>query len=100
MKVLLELIRIVFIFLLLGLILSTLLRNLYLSIGVNLDKFGWMGPVAIFSLLFVLYRNKLQFSGWYTGKTRVKLSKKVTTFLVSVSVLLIISLPILSYLFN
>ncbi|PFH88702.1 hypothetical protein [Bacillus sp. AFS088145] len=98
MKVLIELIRIVFIFLLLGLILNTLLRNLYLSMGVNLDKFGWMGSVAIFSFLFVLYRNKLQFSGWYNGKARVKLSKKVTTFLVSE--LLIISLPILSYLFN
>ncbi|MEE6449367.1 hypothetical protein RAH41_02215 [Gottfriedia acidiceleris] len=100
MKVLLELIRIVFIFLLLGVILSTLLRNLYLLMGVNLEKFGWMGTVAIFSLLFVIYRNKLQFSGWYTGKTRVKLSKKVTTFLLSVSLLFIISLPILSYLFN
>ncbi|PET61642.1 hypothetical protein CN514_13755 [Bacillus sp. AFS001701] len=100
MRVLLELIRIVIVFIFLGLTLSILLHKLYLSMGVNLDKFGWMGSVAIFSLLFVLYRNKLQFSGWYTGKARDKLSKKVTTFLVSVSVLLIISLPVLSYLFN
>jgi len=100
MRILLELIRTLFIFLFIGLILSTLLGNLYLSIGVSLNNFGWMGSVAILILLYVFYRNKLQFSGWYSGNGKVRLTKKETTILVSISIFLLISVPILSYIYN
>ena len=48
---------------------------------------GW--GIAIYSLLFVLYLNKLQFSGFYNGPYRQKLSPKSTTTLITVSVFII-----------
>lgn len=97
MRVILELVRIIFIFLFLGLIFSTLLRYLYQAMDVNIDRFGWVGSFPILVLLFVLYRNKLQFSGWYIGKERVKLSTQITKILVSGSIFVLITIPILSY---
>ena len=45
---------------------------------------GW--GIAIYSLLFVLYRNKLQFSGFYNGPYRQKLSPTTTTIFITISV--------------
>jgi hypothetical protein len=100
LRVLLELLRIIFIFLLLGGILWAFLVEIYSSFGFNLDDYGWLGGIAIYLLLFVLYRNKLQFSGWYTGNGREKLSKMTSLLLIWSSVLLMILPPLLSVILN
>ncbi len=95
MRVLLELIRIILIFGLLGGIFSTVLSSFYKSLGVT--QYEWLGFLAILLLLFVVYRNKWQFKGWYKGKENEMLSRKTTNFLISFSVLLLISPPIVDY---
>ena len=65
MRVLLELIRIIFIFAIVGGILGYFVESIYLGIGTDTERYGWMGFSAILILIIVLYRNKLQFSGWY-----------------------------------
>lgn len=97
MKVLLELIRIVFIFVFFGGILSAFINYVYLKLGINTEMYGWIGFLAIIILLFELYRNKFQFSGWYTGKGREKLPRKVSILLISISILLLVLPPILSF---
>lgn len=97
MKVLLELIRVIFIFGFLGSILGAVIRNMYASLGPYTVTYEWLGFTAIFILLFVLYRNKWQFSGWYTGKDREKLPKRVSQLLTSVSILLLVFPVILSF---
>ncbi|MFE0503287.1 hypothetical protein ACWF7H_01215 [Peribacillus butanolivorans] len=96
MRVILELIRILLILGLGGAIISTVLIAIYTSIGVNIDQYGWLGSIAILILLFVWYRNKLQFSGWYTGNGKEKLPKRVSQALILCSLLLLVSPPLLS----
>ncbi|TDK54066.1 hypothetical protein E2K98_29795 [Bacillus salipaludis] len=100
MKVLLELIRIVFLFVFFGGIIGAFINFVYSKFGTNIDTYGWMGLMAILILFFVLYRNKYQFSGWYTGKGRVKLSAKVSKVLISISIILMLLPPILNFFFS
>ncbi|MEG7619394.1 hypothetical protein [Enterococcus faecalis] len=96
LKIFLELIRIIVLFFVIGCVMWGGVRLIYTSLGINIDGSyaGWLGGIAIYSLLFVLYRNKLQFSGFYDGPHRQKLSPKSTTTLVTVSAFLLI-LPFL-----
>ena len=100
MRVLLELIRIIFIFAVVGSVVGYFLGNLYLEIGIDTEEYGWMGFIAILILMFVLYRNKLQFSGWYKGKGREKLPKIVSQILIFSAISLLLLPPVLSFLFN
>jgi hypothetical protein len=63
--------RIIAIFLL-GAVLGGTLNLLYGSIGVNVGNTngGSLAGIAIFIFLLVLYRNKLQFSGFYKGENK------------------------------
>ena len=97
MRVILELIRIIVIFVILGGIFGFLLENIYSAIGTDTQKYGWLGSIAILILFFVLYRNKLQFSGWYKSKGREKLPKNVNRILVISGVLFLLLPPILSF---
>lgn len=96
MRVLLELIRIILIFGIAGTIISTIVNGIYINIGVN--QHGWLGSIAILLLLFVWYRNKLQFSGWYSGKGKEKLPKMASQILILCSVFLLCTPPVLSVL--
>jgi hypothetical protein len=89
MRFLLELLRIIFIFGLLGGIGSAFIGNIY-TINESAESYAWLGATAVLLLLFVLYRNKLQFSGWYKGKGSEKLPKPVSITLISSSMLLFI----------
>ena len=100
MRILLELLRIIFIFAIVGSVLGYFLGNVYLEIGVDTQKYGWIGFIAIFILMFVLYRNRLQFSGWYKGQGRKKLPKIVSQTLIFSSISLLFLPPILSFIFN
>lgn len=97
MRILLELPRIIIIFVLLGGLGWAVLGNIY-SINESTKSYSWLGAIAIFLLLFVWYRNKLQFSGWYKGKGRVKLPKSVSLTLIISSILLMIIPFIVGYL--
>ncbi|WP_409253317.1 hypothetical protein V1502_05215 [Bacillus sp. SCS-153A] len=95
-RVILELFRIIAIFLILGAMLGGILNLIYGSIGVNVENTngGWLAGISIFIFLFVLYRNKLQFSGFYKGENQVKLPRKVSVPLIFCSILMIIIAPI------
>ncbi|RKQ35698.1 hypothetical protein [Oceanobacillus halophilus] len=87
MRVLLELLRIIIIFGILSALGWAAIEYIY-RIYEATETYSWLGAVAIFLLLFVLYRNKLQFSGWYKGKA--KLPKTITVILLVSSVVLLI----------
>ncbi|WP_147533278.1 hypothetical protein [Bacillus marasmi] len=93
MRVILELIRIVFIFLLLGGLAGLAIENIY-TINDVTERYQWIGALGIYVSLFVLYRNKFQFSGWYKGKGRKRLSKAATINLLSCSIFML-TLPII-----
>ena len=86
---LLELLRIIIIFMILGGLGWGIIGNIY-TINEATESYSWLGAIAILLLLFVLYRNKLQFSGWYKGEGRVKLPKSVFLTLILSSILLIL----------
>ena len=98
MRIILEILRVVFIFLILLVILGSVFENIYINIGNGAAKYSWLSLIAILILIFVLYRNKYQFSGWYEGEGREKLPKKVSQILITISVILILLPPILAQL--
>lgn len=95
MRITLELLRIIVILGLLGALGWVVIKNIYI-INETTKNYSWFGALAVLILLFVLYRNKLQFSGWYKGTGRKKLPKKVSVMLISLSVILVITPFILS----
>ncbi|UPM56257.1 hypothetical protein [Gottfriedia acidiceleris] len=86
----LEVIRIILIFGLIGALISTVVSEIYIEFSVNLTHTGWSCYFGILVLIFVMYRNKIQFSGWYNGKGREKLTKIVTKLLISCSIIMIL----------
>ncbi len=99
MGTLFELLRIIFIFVILGGIGWALIGNIY-EINETAEPYSWLGALAILVLLFVMYRNKLQFSGWFRGEGGKKLPEKVSVRLVFISIILIIAPFILGSLLN
>ena len=97
MRMILELLRVIFILLILMAIFDAFFENLYLWIGNGAEKYSWLSLIASFILIFVLYRNKFQFSGWYEGEGRVQLPRKVTKILITSSVILILLPPIIAH---
>ncbi len=93
MRVLLELVRIILLFGFLGSLLGMLCKFIYELLGINIANKEWMVSLSILILLFVFFRNRWQFSGWYLGKGREKLPKKVTNVLVSGASILLILVP-------
>lgn len=100
MRVILELLRIIFIFAIIGSIFGAVLEFIYGTFGLNTKRYEWMAFSAIVILLFVFYRNKLQFGGWYKGEGKEKLSKRVSTILITFSIFLLLLLPLISFIFN
>lgn len=100
MRVLLELLRIIFIFSILATLLGGIPHAVYSNIGIDTDKYGWTAMIGVFILIFVLYRNRLQFSGWYTGKGREKLPSVVSKTLIISAIILLLSPPILHFLLS
>lgn len=95
MKIVLELLRIIIIFVFFGALGWAIIGNTYIRFEVT-ETYSWLGAIGIFLILFLLYRNKWQFSGWYKGKGREKLPKTVSLTLILVSIVLIIS-PFILY---
>ncbi|KON70854.1 hypothetical protein AKG34_20115 [Peribacillus butanolivorans] len=95
-RVILELLRIVAIIFILGSLMGALVNLIYASMEINVDNTtgGWFVGVAIFIILFVFYRNRLQFSGFYKGKGKEKLSNKISIFLICFSMVMITIAPL------
>ncbi len=98
LRMILELFRIIAIFFILGAMLGGLVKLVYASLGINVDETlgAWFVGPAILILLFVLYRNNLQFSGFYKGEGKVKLPRKVSVFLISCSMIMLVIAPFLN----
>lgn len=90
MRVSLELLRIIILLVLLGGLGWMLIENAY-TINETTESFSWLGGIGILILFFILYRNKLQFYGWFKGKNKKKLPKNVWITLITFSVILIIT---------
>ncbi|MFI8492534.1 hypothetical protein ACIGC1_06440 [Peribacillus butanolivorans] len=95
-RVILELLRIVAIIFILGSLMGALVNLIYAGMEINVDNTtgGWFVGVAILIILFVFYRNRLQFSGIYKGKGKEKLSNKISIFLICFSMLMITIAPL------
>ena len=98
MRVVFELLRIIVIVGFLGALGSVMMDKIY-ALNEAAETYSWLGALGIVVLLFVLYRNKLQFTGWYKGKRRNKLKRKLFVILTFTSILLILS-PFLLGLIN
>lgn len=89
LRTILELLRVVLILLIFGSVFYT---------GMTWG-YSWTSPsgmisrglvlLAILIFILIIYRNRLQFNGFYRGK-RTRLSQKATTWLISIAVLLVI----------
>ncbi|MDY0406797.1 hypothetical protein P5G51_016800 [Virgibacillus sp. 179-BFC.A HS] len=95
LRFLMELIRIICIFFLGGIILSVIANSLYAAFGVIIQNTnrGWLVGISILLLLFVWYRNRLQFTGFYRSKRQVKLPKAATWSIVTSASVLLIAVP-------
>ncbi|MFJ7928861.1 hypothetical protein ACIQYG_11190 [Peribacillus sp. NPDC096622] len=95
-RVLLELLRIVTIIFVIGMIMGFIINSIYAIFGITVENTtgGWIVGMAIFPLLYVLYKNRLQFSGFYKNGKQVKLSNRTTTILVCFSVLMLTVAPL------
>ncbi|SIS45409.1 hypothetical protein [Salimicrobium flavidum] len=89
MRVMLELVRVITLFITLGFLGWMLIENIY-AINETSEHFSWMGGGALLIFFFVLYRNKLQFTGWYDGEGQ-KLSSKLSVFLMVIALLLLVT---------
>ncbi|MCA1063842.1 hypothetical protein QTG56_01260 [Rossellomorea sp. AcN35-11] len=90
-----EIFRIIILFFVLGALFGGTIKLFYASIGINVDETlgGLVVGLAIIIFLYVLYRNILQFSGFY--KQTRKLSRKVSLSLLTCSTLLLVIAPFL-----
>lgn len=95
MRIILEFIRVLLILFLSWAIIWAIVSGVYKVIGFDLDNMygAWIASLSVLMLIFVLYRNKLQFSGFYKGKEVVKLSRNMTVSLISLSVLMLFIAP-------
>lgn len=93
MGFLLEIVRIVLLMLLIGAALTALLHQIYASLGFESVN-GWLLGIAIYLWLFLLYRNKWQFAGWYKGQGREKLPRPLAIALIVCSIILALLAPI------
>ena len=99
MRTFLELLRIIFILGILGALGWGIIGSIYTNNEAT-ESYSWLGAIAILLLIFVLYRNKLQFSGWYKGEGKVKLPKSLTVILILSSIFLIVLPFVLGSLFS
>ncbi|MFJ6208788.1 hypothetical protein [Lysinibacillus sp. NPDC092081] len=91
----------VFLLIIFYLISGNIVVYIYRKLGVEYSNtYGIMMVISILILFTVLYRNKLQSSGWYKGDVKDKLSKTLTKWLISIALLLLLLPPVLVFVFH
>lgn len=77
-------------------VISSLITLVYHLLHLTIGGLGFfMVFIATMIVLFILYRNKFQFHGFYRGKSLVKLSEKTTRVLIIIVAALLIIAPFL-----
>lgn len=96
LEAVLEMLRIAVILLIIGSLMWGLVKLMYTAFGIHVDdtRSAWLVGVSILIFLFVLYRNKLQFSGFYNGDEKVKLPRRISTLLVSSAIIMLMIAPV------
>lgn len=97
MFTLLEFLRVLFILVLGTGILLYLEIWLYSFFNVDLlgNSMGWLAAIANWIIVFIVYRNFLQFRGWDKSSNKAKISRPTTIVLIVVSAILFI-IPLLN----
>lgn len=85
----LELLRMFVLLILTLLILGGLERFIY-SILLGTPLYNWSMGIGNIVLFFILYRNHLQFKGWYKSVKNQRLSTSITRSLAVISLMLIV----------
>ncbi|PET65386.1 hypothetical protein CN514_12145 [Bacillus sp. AFS001701] len=95
MKFLFGILRIVFMYIILGGIFFKLIDFVYYIFGVSIHSniFNWITLIAFLMLYFVLYINKVQFIGNEKTSRRKKLPISITATIISCSLFLLIIAP-------
>src|SRR5699024_9496143 len=75
MRTVLELLRILALLVIFGAVAAVLTESLY-TVNESVAAYAWISGFALLLLFFVAYRNALQFSGWYKGEQRKKVTEK------------------------
>jgi len=100
-RLLLEFIRMFFLLIIFYLISGNIVVYIYKKLGVEFSiTYGIMMVISLLIIFTILYRNKWQFSGWYKGDIKDKLSKTLTKWLISIALLLLLLPPLLSFVFH
>ncbi|MGG0410877.1 hypothetical protein [Peribacillus simplex] len=88
--------RIITIIFVIGMIIGFTINSIYAIFGITVENTtgGWIVGMAIFPLLYVLYKNRLQFSGFYKNDGQVKLSNRATAILLCFSVQMLTVAPL------
>ncbi|WP_062513201.1 hypothetical protein [Halobacillus sp. KGW1] len=96
-SVFLEMIRLLILLFLIAGIGFTAVNKVFRSFGIDVaeTRGGTALSLSMLILYFVLYRNKLQFTGYYQGKGRMNLKRPIILLLVSTSIFLIVLAPFL-----
>lgn len=78
-----------------GGIIVSIVNVIYASFGIYLENTigGLLVGFSILMLLFILYRNKLQNSGYFKDKNNKKLPKSVSNIIVISAILLLFLAP-------
>lgn len=92
-EILFEFIRVLIWLFFLMAILFFPVRKLYELMGIDIENYWILPSLAILLLVYIIYSNKLQFTGFYRRGAK-KLSTKVIWSIVGVSIILF-SIPIL-----
>ena len=94
--ILFEFVRVLILMFFLTAILYFPLRTLYETIGIETENYFYILTFAILLIVYVIYTNKLQFTGFYT-KGAKKMPPKITWSILSISFLLISGPIIINY---
>lgn len=85
----LEVLRVFFVVIVGSSLLFALESWVYSIAGKDILANAWMLAIANLTIIFVFYRNVLQFSGWFISKNNKRLKKPLTMALLGVSLILI-----------
>lgn len=90
----LEILRLIFIIVILSVLFGSGVLWIYHLLDMTVDRLGYfMISTADLILIFILYRNRFQFHGFYKGKDRRKLSGSAYYFLLATALIILLAVP-------
>lgn len=90
----LEILRIILIILILGTLFGSGVIWIYHLLDMTVGRTGYfLITIADLIFIFILYRNKFQFHGFYKGQGRQKLSAGANYFLMAAASIILLAVP-------